>query len=95
MPHLIRRDDTYDEYLLPKPVIVLLVMLGAEILVVVGYAIYSTFGFGKNDLHGIRTPSEQQKRYMREVRERNLNALMYEARRIQVNGRMMRGETVY
>jgi hypothetical protein len=32
---------------------------------------------------------------MREVRERNLNALMYEARRIQVNGRMMRGETVY
>lgn len=60
---------------------VFVIILGCVISVVVGYAIHSmaTNGFADhNDYHDI---GEDQRAYMREVRERNFAALLYESRR--------------
>lgn len=74
MAPLVKRDD---EFLMPKPVIVLLIMVGAIFLVCCGYAIHSAFGFG-NDVNKIKPMTNEQQEYMAEVRVRNMDALAYE-----------------
>lgn len=74
MPALVRRDE---EYLIPKPIIVLLIMIGAGFAVCMGYAIHSAFGFGRNT-NELKPISSEQQEYMAEVRVRNMDALAYE-----------------
>jgi hypothetical protein len=74
MPALAKRDD---EFLIPKPVIVILIMLGAIFLVCCGYAVHSAFGFG-TDHNKLKPLSNAQQEYMAEVRVRNMDALAYE-----------------
>ncbi|CAO2654638.1 Nn.00g113710.m01.CDS01 [Neocucurbitaria sp. VM-36] len=74
MSPLVRRDEAY---LIPKPVIVLLIMIGSGFLVCMGFAIHSAFGFGRNQ-NGIKPLSNEQQEYMAEVRTRNMDALAYE-----------------
>lgn len=75
--HLAKRDS--DEFLMPKPVIVLLIMFGACALTLAGYAIHKTFGF-RHDPNGIKPISVSQMEYMAEVRVRNMDALAREGR---------------
>lgn len=72
--HFAKRDE---EYLLPKPVIVLLIMLGALLVVCMGFAIHSVFGFAK-DGNGLKPMTNEQQEYMAEVRARNMDALAYQ-----------------
>ncbi|KAF2855549.1 hypothetical protein T440DRAFT_513659 [Plenodomus tracheiphilus IPT5] len=88
--HLAKRDE---EYPIPKPLIVLLIMIGAMIVVCMGYAIHATFGFGPNP-HRLRPLSPEQQGYMAEVRIRNTEGLMHEGAKSRGNG-ARRGETVY
>lgn len=81
MPSLVPRGDD-DNYLLPKPVIVLIVIFGALCLVVCGYAIHRTFGFAK-DPNEFKHMSDTQANYMAEVRIRNMDSLRHEGRRSQ------------
>lgn len=88
--HVAKRDE---EYSIPKPLIVLLIMVGALILVCMGYAIHKTFGFGHNP-HEWRPFSAEQQEYMAEVRVRNMEKLMNEGAKSR--GIVLRqAETVY
>jgi hypothetical protein len=87
---LSKRDTS--EYLLPKPVIILLIMLGSGLLVCCGFAIHSTFGF-KEDGNDLKDMSPEQMEYMTEVRVRNTERLMAEGARYGKGTR--RGEVVY
>lgn len=69
--HLVKRDQ---EYLLPKPVIVLLIMFGAGFVVCMGFAVHSAFGFGRN-ANVPKPMTNAQAEYMAEVRVRNMDAL--------------------
>lgn len=93
---LSKRDD--DEFLLPKPIIVLLIMIGAIALTLLGYAIHSAFGFGQ-DNNGVKPMSVAQMEYMAEVKVRNLEALAREGRSYEkesrMGGRIREGESVY
>lgn len=91
MSHLVKRDD---EYVIPKPLIVLLIMLGALLVVCMGYAIHATFGFG-HDPHGLKDCSVEQQEYMAEVRVRNMSGLMYEGAKGQGYGHRRKGESIY
>ncbi|KAH6614343.1 hypothetical protein C7974DRAFT_276231, partial [Boeremia exigua] len=71
-----------NDYVLPYTVIVLLIILGALCLVICGYAIHRTFGFG-DEGHDFQHISAEQATYMAEVRIRNMNTLAYEGRRSQ------------
>lgn len=77
--HLQKRDE---EYLIPKPVIVLLIMFGAGLLVCCGYAVHSVFGFGK-DSNRMKPLSNEQQEYMAEVRVRNMDLMAHEGARGQ------------
>lgn len=57
------------------------IILGCVISVVIGYAIHSMATNGFSDEEDYKDISEDQRAYMREVRERNLAALEYESRR--------------
>lgn len=59
---------------------VFVIILGCVISVVVGYAIHSMATNGFADQEDYRDIGEDQRAYMREVRERNFNALLYESR---------------
>jgi hypothetical protein len=72
--HLSKRDQ---EYLIPKPLIVIVIMFGAAALVTAAYAIHRTFGFGR-DGNGFKHVSVGQMYYMREVRARNMDSMAYE-----------------
>jgi hypothetical protein len=88
---LVKRDTS--EYVLPKPVIVILIMLGAGLCVCVGFAIHSTFGFkGEND-NNLKEVTPEQMEYMTEVRVRNMERLMAEGAHYHKGPR--RGEVVY
>ena len=63
---------------IPPAAVVLLVMLGASALVVCGYAVHRLMGFGDMPLDQHR--SDEQDKYMREVRARNLTGLSREWR---------------
>ncbi|KAF1944362.1 hypothetical protein EJ02DRAFT_452479 [Clathrospora elynae] len=88
---LAKRDS---EYIMPKPIIVLLIMLGAGLLVCMGFAIHATFGF-KNDGNGFKPMSPEQMEYMAEVRVRSVSHLMHEGARSQRHGGKNSGETSY
>ena len=81
------------EYLIPKPVIVLLIRLGSGLLVCMGFAVHSTFGF-KQDGNDPKGMSPEQMKYMTEVRVRNMDRLMAEGAR-HYKGPMRVGEVVY
>jgi hypothetical protein len=87
---LVKRDSS--EYLLPKPVIVILIMLGSGLLVCVGFAIHSTFGF-RPDGNDSKQMTPEQMEYMTEVRVRNMERLMAEGAKYHSGPR--RGEVVY
>lgn len=88
--HLTKRDE------LPKPVIILLIMVGAIALVLLGFAIHSAFGFGGKDANTAKPMSVEQMEYMAEVKGRNLEALAREGRvAYRVDGRARGSETVY
>ncbi|OJJ47330.1 hypothetical protein ASPZODRAFT_1945060 [Penicilliopsis zonata CBS 506.65] len=61
--------------------IVFLVILGCVAAVLIAYALHSHFSPPTEDV--FPQPSHEQKGYMREVRERNIDALVYESRRIE------------
>jgi hypothetical protein len=82
---LVKRDSS--EYLLPKPVIVILIMLGSGLLVCVGFAIHSTFGFRPDGNDSKQMTPEQM------VRVRNMERLMAEGAKYHSGPR--RGEVVY
>ncbi|XP_014553837.1 hypothetical protein COCVIDRAFT_106616 [Bipolaris victoriae FI3] len=92
---LIKRDEGY---LLPKPVIILLIIIGAGLLVCVGFAVHSSFGFRSNG-NGMRNMGAEQMEYMTEVRGRNLASMMAQGQRSRMEGTgpggMRRGESVY
>jgi hypothetical protein len=87
---LTKRDD---DYAIPQAAIILLILLGAGLLVCMGYAIHATYGFKKNG-NGVRPLSPEQQEYMAEVRIRNMNGLMAEGARTHGFG-LKRGEVVY
>ncbi|CAG5163900.1 uncharacterized protein ALTATR162_LOCUS6574 [Alternaria atra] len=82
-----------DDYAIPPTVIVLLIMLGAGLVVCVGFAVNATFGF-KETANGIKPMSQEQQEYMAEVRVMNMNALMA-AGASSHRGGLKRGEVVY
>lgn len=88
--HFAKREEGY---LIPKPLIVLLIMMGAIFVVCMGYAIHATFGFGNNP-NRLRPLSPEQQEYMAEVRVRNMEGLMHEGAKSRVNG-PIRGGLVY
>lgn len=55
------------------------IIIGCVVLALIGFSIWSMY-HGLDDDAGQDIPFEQRK-YMREVRQRNLNALAYQARR--------------
>ncbi|KAJ5238904.1 hypothetical protein N7468_003523 [Penicillium chermesinum] len=57
------------------------IILGSVLSVVIGYAIHSMATNGFSDGPAEKELGEEQRAYMREVRERNLEALIYECRR--------------
>ena len=75
-----------DEYPLPKPVMVLLIIIGAGMAVCAGYAVHKTFGF-RADGNGMKNVSAEQMEYMAEVRQRNFANLMAQGHRSRMEGR--------
>jgi hypothetical protein len=75
-----------EEYFAPKPVIVLLCILGAMLAWVMGYAIHRTFGFGE-DPNQFKHITVEQMEYMAEVRVRNMDMLAYEGQKSQLDSR--------
>lgn len=73
----VKRDE---EYLLPKPVIVLLIMFASMVVTMLGYATHRLWGFGE-DHNGVRSISVGQQEYMAAVRVRNLQAMESESRK--------------
>ena len=55
-----------DEYFVPKPILVLLIIVLALFFCAMGYAIHRTFGFG-NDANGYKPMKAEQVEYMAEV----------------------------
>ena len=92
---LIKRDEGYN---LPQPLIILLIILGAGLLVCVGFAIHSAFGFRTNG-NGMKNFRAEQMEYMTEVRGRNLAGMMAQGQRSRMeevgSGGMRRGESAY
>ncbi|RMZ72485.1 hypothetical protein GMOD_00007479 [Pyrenophora seminiperda CCB06] len=88
---LLKRDQ---DYVIPIPLIILLIILGAGLLVCMGYAIYSMFA-SKQDGNGIKQMSSEQMEYMAEVRLRNMDGLMSEGRRGYRGMSKQRGDVVY
>ncbi|KAJ5030146.1 hypothetical protein PSV08DRAFT_359306 [Bipolaris maydis] len=92
---LIKREEGY---VLPKPVIILLIIIGAGLLVCVGFAIHSSFGFRPSG-NGMKNMGAEQMEYMTEVRGRNLAGMMAQGQRSQMEAPgprgMRRGESVY
>jgi hypothetical protein len=72
---LSKREDS--EYIIPKPVIILLIMLGSGLCVCIGFAIHSTYGF-RADGNDHKEMTPEQMEYMTEVRVRNMQKLMVE-----------------
>jgi hypothetical protein len=93
--HLLKRDDGNMGFALPPSIIILLIMIGALILVCMGYAIHKTFGF-PTDGNGFKDMSVAQMDYMAEVRIRNMEHLEQEGRRAWAGKKPIgRGEVVY
>ncbi|EUC45433.1 hypothetical protein COCMIDRAFT_36815 [Bipolaris oryzae ATCC 44560] len=92
---LIKRDEGY---LLPKPVIILLIIIGAGLLVCVGFAVHSAFGFRSNG-NGMKNMGSEQMEYMTAVRGRNLAVMMAQGQRSRMEGAgpggVRMGESVY
>ena len=86
---LIKRDD---DYAVPQPVIILLIMLGAGLLVCMGYAIHSMF---VPKPEGVKQITNEQMEYMAEVRIRNMDRLLAEGRRSHKGAMRGGGDTVY
>jgi hypothetical protein len=82
-----------DDYPIPIGAIIILILLGAGLVVCMGYAIHKTFGF-KNNPNYFKPLSLEQQEYMAEVRVRNMNGLMAEGARSHKGG-LQRGEVVY
>jgi hypothetical protein len=72
---LVKRAE--EEYFVPKPVLVLLIVILALFFWCIGYAIHSTYGFGK-DPNAFKPLKAEQMEYMAEVRVRNMDSLAYE-----------------
>lgn len=87
-----------DEFLLPKPVIVLLIMFGACAITILGYGIHKTFGFGPNP-NEVKPITVEQVEYMAEVRVRGMDALAREGKLAwhedRKGGMRRQNETVY
>jgi hypothetical protein len=82
-----------DDYPIPIGAIIILILLGAGLVVCMGYAIHKTFGFKNNPNH-FKPLSPEQQEYMAEVRVRNMNGLMAEGVRSHKGG-VQRGEVIY
>jgi hypothetical protein len=92
--YLIKRGDD-EGYALPKGAIIILVMVGALLLVCMGYAIHKTFGFSE-DGNGFKNMSVAQMDYMAEVRIRNMEHLEQEGRKAWAGKKPIgQGEVVY
>jgi len=59
--------------------IVFLIILGAGMMVMIGYAVHRLFGY-YNPAAGDQTASDAQQEHMRNVRMRNLRRLQHSAR---------------
>ena len=92
MHQFAKRDDT--EFLLPKPIIVLLIMLASCAATCLGYAVHKLLGF-REDGNGFKPMSVAQMEYMAEVRVRNMDALAIEGRLAYGQGKRREAETVY
>ncbi|KAF2024565.1 hypothetical protein EK21DRAFT_78421, partial [Setomelanomma holmii] len=93
--HFTKRDaGSMPDFDLPKPVIVLLIMIGALLLVCMGYAVHHAWGFG-TDGNGIEPLSVSQMEYMAEVRVRNMEHLEREGQWARGMGKRRDGEVVY
>jgi hypothetical protein len=92
-PLFVKRDDNMG-FLFPPGVIVIFVLLGAGLLVAMGYAIHSAFGFG-TDGNGFKPMTHEQESYLAEVRIRNMENLEREGRLASGGGKRRAGEVVY
>lgn len=81
--YLEKRDNM--GYLIPPLVIVLLVVLGAFLLAISGYAVNRLLGITEAP-NGYRARTVEQDDYMREVRHRNLNGLIGKGRWFRQDG---------
>ncbi|KNG51724.1 hypothetical protein TW65_01121 [Stemphylium lycopersici] len=86
---LTKRENS--EYILPKPVIVLLIILGSGLAVCMGFAVHATFGF-KESGSRMKSASAAQMEYMAEVRVRNMGSLMAEGKRSRMESAMAGGQ---
>ncbi|KAJ5937714.1 hypothetical protein N7454_004056 [Penicillium verhagenii] len=60
---------------------IIAIMAGCIVSCLIGFSLYSMYaGVGENGQQGLE-PSNEQRRYMREVHQRNLNELAFIARR--------------
>ena len=71
-----------DEYFVPKPALILLIIILALFFWAMGYAIHRTFGFG-DDPNVYKPMNVEQVEYMAEVRVRNMDALAREGAQVQ------------
>jgi hypothetical protein len=89
MAPLLKRDNMgYDIHPI---LIVFLIMLGSAVLLVCCYGFHQYLSSSKNE-EGIKPATEEQMQYMKEVRARNQDALMYEVQEshFRHKGRMTR-----
>ncbi|KAJ5514995.1 hypothetical protein N7463_004547 [Penicillium fimorum] len=62
------------------PLYIFLIIAGCIVGGLIGFSVYTMF-YGLEDSEAFKDPSHEQRKYLREVRQRNLNALAVEARR--------------
>jgi hypothetical protein len=93
--HLVKRSDDNLGFAMPIGAIIILILVGALLVVCMGYAIHKTFGF-PTDGNGFKDMSVAQMDYMAEVRIRNMEHLEQEGRRAWGGKRPIgQGEVVY
>lgn len=92
MHHFAKRAD--DEFIMPKPVIVILIMFASGCATCLGYAVHKLIGF-REDGNGFKPMSVAQMEYMAEVRVRNMDALAMEGRMAWGQSKRREGETTY
>ncbi|OQE23430.1 hypothetical protein PENFLA_c011G05774 [Penicillium flavigenum] len=68
--------DDPDKY----PLYIFLIIAGCIVGALIGFSVYSMF-YGLDDSKKFKDMSHEQRNYMREIRQRNLNVLAVEARR--------------
>ncbi|KAJ5834147.1 hypothetical protein N7447_000173 [Penicillium robsamsonii] len=62
------------------PLYIFLIIAGCVVGGLIGFSIYTMF-YDLEDSQKVKDPSNEQRKYFREVRQRNLNMLAIEARR--------------